>query len=122
MSEIIDLDSGGETRTTATAECTIYDNGDKSWHLNGKYHRADGPAIEWADGTKYWFLNGEQHRIDGPAIEFADGTKYWLLNDKYHRTDGPALEYANGDKYWYLNGKRYAEEEFDMVKEVLWAI
>lgn len=29
-------------------------------HLrNGKFHRTDGPAIEYADGTKYWYLNGK---------------------------------------------------------------
>ena len=27
-----------------------------------------------------------------------------------------------GNKYWYLNGKEYSEEDFDMVKEVLWAV
>jgi hypothetical protein len=34
--------------------------GDKCWYLNGKRHREDGPAEEWADGTKcwYWWLNG----------------------------------------------------------------
>ena len=40
----------------------------------------------------------------------------------YHRTDGPAIEHADGSKEWYINGKEYTEEEFDMVKEVLWAL
>ena len=44
-------------------------DGDKSWYLNGKRHREDGPAIEDADGDKFWYLNGKQHREDGPAIE-----------------------------------------------------
>ena len=30
-------------------------------------------------GTKYWSLNGEFHRANGPAIEYADGDKYWYL-------------------------------------------
>ncbi len=38
----------------------VYDNGHKEWCLNGKYHREDGPAIEWADGQKEWYLNGKQ--------------------------------------------------------------
>ena len=38
----------------------VYPNGDKSWYLNGKLHREDGPAIEYADGNKFWFLNGER--------------------------------------------------------------
>ena len=89
--EAIDLGNG--------AECIINNFGDKFWRLNGKWHRTDGPAVEWAGGDKLWFLNGE-----------------------FHRTDGPAIEYTNGDKFWYINGKEYLEEEFDMVKEVLWVI
>ena len=72
-----------------TSEVRIFPNGDKQWYLNGKYHREDGPAIEWAAGSKTWFLNGNLHREDGPAIEFADG-----------------------GKEWYLNGEQLTEEEF----------
>ena len=54
----------------------------KEWYLNGKHHRVDGPAIEYADGTKFWYLNGKRHREDGPAVEDADGTKMWWLNGK----------------------------------------
>ena len=81
------------------AECRIDANGDKCWYLNGKSHRTDGPAVEFANGNKYWWLNGKLHRIDGPAAEWADGYKAW-----------------------YINGIHYSEEEFDMAKEVLWAI
>jgi len=38
-----------------------YEDGDKSWFLNGKLHRADGPAIERSGGDKYWFLNGKKY-------------------------------------------------------------
>ena len=31
----------------------VYPNGDKYWCLNGKLHREDGPAIEWANGDKF---------------------------------------------------------------------
>ena len=48
-------------------------------------------------GNKWWYLNGKRHRVDGPACEFASGDKYWYLNGKHHRVDGPAIEYANGD-------------------------
>jgi hypothetical protein len=82
------------------------------WSLNGKLHREDGPAIEWADGTKYWYLNGKLHREDGPAIECPNGTKSWYLNGRRHREDGPAIEYDNGTKMWYLNGKYHREEEW----------
>ena len=56
--------------------------GNKRWYLNGKLHREDGPAVEYADGDKFWYLNGKLHREDGPAEEFADGTKYWWLNNQ----------------------------------------
>ena len=58
----------------------VYDNGDKHWYLDGKCHREDGPAVEFASGTKYWYLNGKLHREDGPAVEGASGYKHWYLN------------------------------------------
>ena len=64
----------------------------------------------WPNGTKAWSLNGKRHREDGPACEYADGRKYWRLNDKLHREDGPAVEWANGDKWWYLNNKEVDPE------------
>jgi hypothetical protein len=91
-------------------------DGAKYWYLNGKYHRVDGPAIEYADGDKYWYLNDKLHRVDGPAIEYTNGTKYWYLNDKLHRVDGPAIEYTNGSKFWFLNDIKYTEEEFNQLK------
>ena len=61
-----------------------------------------------AEGNKFWRLpNGKRHRVDGPAVEWANGDKLWYVNDKLHREDGPAVEYANGDKEWYVNDKRY---------------
>ena len=67
-------------------------------------------AVE--NGTTMWLLNGKIHREDGPAVEYADGSKFWLLNGKLHREDGPAITYANGDKDWFLNGVRYTKVEF----------
>ena len=43
-------------------EVKVYEDGSKYWYLNGKYHREDGPAIEWADGGKQWYLNDQLHR------------------------------------------------------------
>ena len=68
----------------------VFASGHKSWYLNGKYHREDGPAIEWVNGDKSWYLNGKRHREDGPAIEWSDGSQFW-----------------------YLNGKHYTEQEFN---------
>jgi len=60
----------------------VYPYGTKSWFLNGKRHREDGPAIERFNGDKEWYLNGNLHREDGPAIEHANGTKEWWFNDE----------------------------------------
>ena len=65
----------------------------------------------WPDGSKAWYLNGKRHREDGPALEYADGSKSWYLNGKLHREDGPAIEWADGYKFWYLDGKEVTEEE-----------
>ena len=92
--------------------CKTNSNGDKFWYLNGKFHREDGPAVEYANGSKYWYLNGNIHREDGPAVEHANGDKEWYLNGKRHREDGPAVEYTNGYKSWWLNGKEYSETEY----------
>lgn len=48
-------------------------NGDKYWYLkdkitpveyaggsDGKLHREDGPAVEWADGALEWYLHGKK--------------------------------------------------------------
>jgi len=66
-----------------------------------------------SDGSKEWYLNGKLHREDGPAIEYADGTKTWYLNDQLHREDGPAIEWADGTKSWFLNGTEYTEAEWE---------
>ena len=69
-------------------ECKTYANGTKEWYLNGKIHREDGPAIEWASGYKGWWLNGkklteQEHQAQTQActnklIEI-DGKKYKLV-------------------------------------------
>jgi hypothetical protein len=85
--------------------------GIRSWWVNDKRHRTDGPAIEHADGYREWWLNGQLHRTDGPAIEDADGSRSWYLNGQLHRTDGPAIEDADGDREWWIDGKRMTEAE-----------
>jgi hypothetical protein len=86
-------------------------NGDKEWYLNGKLHRENGPALEWSNGDKSWFINGEIHREDGPAVIYIDGTQEWHLNGKLHRVDGPAVIYSD-EKGWYLKGKEYSQGEW----------
>ena len=40
-------------------KCEVRASGNKYWRLHGKYHREDGPAVEYANGGKQWWLNGE---------------------------------------------------------------
>ena len=61
--------------------------GNRRWYKEGKYHRDDGPAVEFANGHKEWLKEGERHRDDGPAIELADGYKSWYLNGIYIEKD-----------------------------------
>ena len=92
----------------------INKDGDKFYYSDKKmtrFHREDGPAIEWSDGSKHWWVNGLIHREDGPAVEYADGRKYWYVNGALHREDGPAIEYADGDTVWYLDGVYVSEAE-----------
>jgi len=63
-------------------ECITNSGGNRVWSLHGKFHREDGPAVEFANGTKAWWLNGNRHREDGPALEYADGYKEWYLHGK----------------------------------------
>jgi len=95
---------------TKKYELWVDGRGTKRYCLDEKYHREDGPAIEWSDGYKVWYLNGNRHREDGPAIEYADGGKEWWVNGERHREDGPAVELANGDKEWWVNGERHRED------------
>lgn len=87
--------------------CTTNEYGDKSWYLNRRLHRIDGPAYEAADGSKQWFRNGKRHRLDGPAIECANGHKEWYRNGKKHRADGPAVEWASGIVDWWFDNHMY---------------
>ena len=59
--------------------CEVDEYGNQKWRLNGKLHREDGHAVEFAGGTTEWWLRGQLHREDGPAIEYGDGTTIWCL-------------------------------------------
>ena len=67
--------------------CTTDSFGNKYWRLDGKLHRTDGPAIEYASGDKHWYLDGKEHRTDGPAMEkYQDGKliliEKWINGEK----------------------------------------
>ena len=46
------------------AKCTTSYGGTKLWWLNGKLHREDGPAVEFADGSKLWYIYGERIHVE----------------------------------------------------------
>jgi hypothetical protein len=67
-----------------------------------------------SQGDKF-YLNAENkyHREEGPALEFADGTNEWRINGKIHREDGPAVIYSDGQKIWFIDDKQLTEKEFN---------
>jgi len=48
-------------------------------HKEGKYI-----IRVWDDGDKIWLINGKYHREDGPAVEHSSGEKGWWLDDNYY--------------------------------------
>ena len=68
--------------------------------------------IKEFNNRKEYHLDGKYHRTNGPAIEYVNGGKSWYVDGKWHRTDGPAVERLSGYKSWYIHGKEYTEEEF----------
>ena len=89
------------------------ERGIKSWvGVSGKYHRDDGPAVEWPNGYKAWYQHGLRHRDGGPAVEFASGDKEWWQHGSVHRDDGPALEISDGTKAWWLNDQEMSFDEY----------
>jgi hypothetical protein len=78
----------------------------------GRFHRIDGPAIEWKNGSEEYYLSGKRHREDDYAVLMKDDagnvryTQWWRFG-KLHRTDGPAIILADGSEEWYLDGIRH---------------
>jgi hypothetical protein len=67
----------------------------KCTFLNGMYHSYDDkPSFVSYNNDKYWHFEGKYHRIDGPAVEFSDGSvEYWCNNKP---TTKEALELLQG--------------------------
>ena len=67
----------------------VNEHGTRQWFVNGKLHREDGPAVEYASGTRQWYVNGleltEQEflaRTKQPCVDKIieiDGVKYRLV-------------------------------------------
>jgi len=80
---------------------------------------AMNPEID-EDGNKFWYdFDRRFHREDGPAIEYLDGSKSWYKHGKSHREDGPAVEWANVNKSYWLEDIEYTEKEYwDKIKQL----
>jgi len=50
---------------------------DRNWYILKGYEIQEYPHV------RYWYLNGKLHREDGPAVEYADGRREWWVNGKY---------------------------------------
>jgi hypothetical protein len=52
------------------------------YNSEGFLHREnDLPARIYENGTKSWWINGKRHRENGPAVIDAYGQMWWFLND-----------------------------------------
>jgi len=72
--------------------CKVSSSGTKEWYLNSKFHREDGPAVEYAGGDKEWWLNGKLYSYkkwlkkvnpalyDNKIIIMPDGKRYLLVD------------------------------------------
>ena len=65
-----------------------YNGGNEEWRTSNRtYHRLDGPAFISYDGSKQWIVEGKTHREDGPAVEWANGINtWWLHNIEYENS------------------------------------
>jgi len=58
----------------------VFEDGSKTWYLDGQRHREDGPAVEFSSGTNAWYLNGnrlteEEHKRRTSGITTDDTLK-----------------------------------------------
>ena len=88
-------------------------------------HRIGAPAVLWWDGDTEWWENGKYHRLDGPAIDYdADQRWHWYQHGKLHRIDGPAEIFGFSPKdmdmidFW-LNGECLTFDDWIIGLETL---
>jgi len=83
--------------------------------LNGSLivHCKDAPAVQYPDGTEEWLMNGRLHRADGPAVVNREmGITEWYSGGEKHRADGPAVMFDDGSSQWWYDNVEYSEPEF----------
>ena len=56
--------------------------------------------------VRFYDSKGRWHRLDGPAVEYASGSASWYVNGKAHRLVGPANTWVED---WCINGQSYSK-------------
>jgi hypothetical protein len=97
--------SSGKSHGIKAVKTTTSSSGIKYWWKGAKFHREDGPAIEYGNGDVAWYFEGNLHREDGPAIEWVSGYKVWYRHGVRHREDGPAVDDGEFYREWVIEGK-----------------
>ena len=82
--------------------------------MNDPYDMPDG---HWIDnrGFEVWIKDGKYHRADGPAVITDCGAMVWCMHGKHHRTDGPAVLQDAAPPYWCLWGSAYSLEDWLVI-------
>lgn len=75
------------------------------YYEEGKLHRVDGPALEFADGRKEYYKHGALHCETGPAVITATGVQQYFKQGVLHRLNGPAVIYPTHEEWW-VEGKK----------------
>ena len=60
------------------------------WFIEGTnlLHNEGKPAFEYNDGSKYWIQHNRFHRLDGPSIEFVSGyNNHYIYDVSYSKED-----------------------------------
>ncbi len=87
------------------------------WDDNIIQNLPDGSYVDRNDSVCYT-KNGKFHREDGPAIEYYNGDKCWYRNGEIHREDGPSIEFSNGRKFWFVGGEWCAKESYEETLKI----
>lgn len=83
------------------------------WYIKGTYflHNEGEPAVEYKNGNKFWYQHHKFHRLDGPAMEYrlfdrdgslihTGGTLYYINSDSYEEED--YWKHPEVKRYMYL--------------------
>src|SRR5690606_18802809 len=69
------------------------------------------------DGTEIWVRLNKYHREDGPAVNYPNGSCEWWRNGKLHREDGPAVIVSPGHFIFYAHRILKPEEQHKEIIE-----